>query len=140
MEKIMKMLIAILILSIVVVTIYYFTPKTFGKDLDPTSVDHIDVFDGNTGVAFTVENPDDIKHIVENIQSRSMKRSGISLGYSGYRFSVEYLDEDDKAVIPEFIINGENTIRKDPFFYRCDDQLCVEYLAELEGLSVSKDS
>ncbi|HJD30904.1 MAG TPA: hypothetical protein H9912_03080 [Candidatus Eisenbergiella stercorigallinarum] len=29
-------------------------------------------------------------------------------------------------------INSSNTIRKDPFFYRCDGDLCFDYLKELE--------
>ena len=29
-------------------------------------------------------------------------------------------------------INSSNTIRKDPFFYRCDGNLCFDYLKELE--------
>lgn len=43
------------------------TPKTFGKGVDPENVDHINVFDGNTGEGFTVDNAEDIKYIVENI-------------------------------------------------------------------------
>ena len=44
--------------------IYYCTPKTFGKGVNPSSVDHINVFDGNTGEGFTVDNAEDIKYIV----------------------------------------------------------------------------
>ena len=113
--------------------IYYFLPKTFGKGVDPSCVDHINVFDGNTGEGFTIDNPEDIKYIVENIQSKPMRRGGVSLGHMGYKFSVVYVDENDKAIVPIFFINSDDTIRKDPFFYRCDGGLCVDYLKELEN-------
>jgi hypothetical protein len=84
-------------------------------------------------MGFTIDNPEDIKYIVENIQSKSMRRSGISIGRVGYLFSITYVDSNDKAIVSTFFINGEDTIRKDPFFYRCDGGLCVDYLEELEN-------
>ena len=29
--------------------------------------------------------------------------------------------------------NGKDTIRKDPFFYKCNDELCFEYIKKLES-------
>lgn len=34
--------------------------------------------------------------------------------------------------IESFIINGVHTIRKDPFFYHSDGDLCYDYLKGLE--------
>lgn len=107
-------------------------PKTFGKNVDPSEVDHINVFDGNTGTGFTITNPDDIKYIVENIQSHSMKKAGISLGRMGYSFKIRYIDSNDKDVIPVFTLNSDDTIRKDPFFYVCNGGLCFDYIKECE--------
>ena len=59
---------------------YYFMPKKFGKNVNPSEVDHINVFDGNTGTGFTITDSEDIEYIVANIQGISMKRDGISLG------------------------------------------------------------
>lgn len=133
MRKKIAIVVSIILVLMIMATVYYFTPKTFGKGVNPSSVDHINVFDGNTGEGFTVDNAEDINYIVENIQSKSMKRGGISLGYMGYKFSVELVDKNDKAIVPIFFINGDNTIRKDPFFYYCDEELCIDYLAELEN-------
>ena len=66
-----------------------------------------------------------------------MRRGGISLGRMGYKFSVVLIDENDKAIVPIFFINSDNTIRKDPFFYYCDGGLCVDYLTELENKIVN---
>jgi hypothetical protein len=127
----------VLLVLIIVALVYYITPKTFGKGVNPTDVDHINVFDGNTGEGFTIENADDIKYIVENIQSKSMRRDGVSLGYVGWKFSIVFVDKNDKAITPIFFLNSDTTIRKDPFFYRCDGGLCIDYLEELENKMVN---
>ena len=132
MKKKITIVVSVLLALMIIGMVYYFTPKTFGKDVSPTSVDHINVFDGATGEGFTIDNTEDIKYIVENIQSKAMRRGGISLGHKGYKFSVVFVDGNDKAVAPIFFINSDSVIRKDPFFYHCDGGLCVEYLTELE--------
>ncbi len=125
----------IIILFLIILAIgYYFMPKTFGKNVNPSEVDHINVFDGNTGTGFTITNPEDIKYIVENIQNHTMKKDGISLGKVGYSFKISYIDSNDKDVIPIFIINSDDTIRKDPFFYVCDGGLCFDYIKDCEGI------
>ena len=86
-------------------------PKTFGKGIDISEVDHIKVFDGTTGDGFTIDEPEDIQYIVENIQSQSMKKDGISFGYTGYRFRINYMNKEDKNIVSEFIINSGDTIR-----------------------------
>ena len=52
-RKDVKKKIGILIVVIAVLIIlamgYYFMPKTFGKNVNPSAADHISVFDGNTG-------------------------------------------------------------------------------------------
>lgn len=66
------------ILSLLVLAaVCYSMPKTFGKNIAPSEVDHINVFDGNTGVAFLIEDPQDIQYIVETVQSHPMKRAGL---------------------------------------------------------------
>lgn len=129
-----KILVPVIVILLLVVcsAVYYFTPKTFGKKVNPNDVDHINIFDGNTGTGFTISDPEDIKYIVENIQSYPMKRDGISIGHMGYFLKISYIDSYDKDVIPLFYINSENTIRKDPFFYTCEGGLCVDYIKGLE--------
>ena len=132
----MKKKILILVIIIVVLLLgvvgYYFMPKTFGKNVNPSEVYHINVFDGNTGTDFTITDSEDIKYVVANIQGISMKKDGISLGRKGYSFRISYADSNDKDVIPVFILNSDNTIRKDPFFYVCEGGLCFDFLKECE--------
>ena len=89
------------------------------------------VFDGNTGESFDFSDTDEIRYVVENIQSAKMKKDTLSIGYTGYSFHISFFDESGKE-IESFIINSSDTIRKDPFFYRCDSDLCYDYLKGLE--------
>lgn len=123
----------VMLILIALAAAFYFTPKRFGKNVNPSDVDHINVFDGNTGVGFTIDDPEDIQYIVENIQNYQMKKDGVSLGKVGYNFKITYVDGNDKAIIPEIILNSDDTIRKDPFFYRCDGGLCFDYIKEIES-------
>lgn len=122
-----------MVILIVLATLLYFMPKTFGKNVEPSDVNHIEVFDGNTGVGFVIDNQEDIQYIVENIQSHQMKKDGISFGRMGYGLKLIFIDNNDKAIIPEIILNSDDTIRKDPFFYRCDGGLCFDYIKEIES-------
>ena len=47
-------------------------------------------------------------------------------------FKISYINSNDKDIIPVFILNSDNTICKDPFFYRCDGGLCFDYLKACE--------
>lgn len=133
MKKNAVIIICVIAVLAMALSAVYFIPKTFGKNVEPSEVAKINVFDGGTGVGFTVDNPEDIRYIVENIKGKTMKKNGLSIGKMGYGFRVEYIGNDGKAVIPEFIINSESDMRKDPFFYSCDGGLCFDYLMDLEG-------
>lgn len=130
----MKKKIAFLLIIVMIATglIWYLTPKTFAKNVNPDDVVQFSVFDGQTGTGFMVNDPTYIKMILRNLQNTPVKRSGISLGNMGYGFKIEGLDADGKTIIPIFIINSETTIRKDPFFYTCEGGLCFDFLKELE--------
>lgn len=122
-----------IIAAAIILIVWYFTPKTFLKRVDASEVISISVFDGNTGKEFIVEDTEEIKQIVENIQAVEMKRDNLSVGYSGYSFRMCFEGQNGK-VFDSFIINSPDTIRDDPFFYRCDDSLCFDYLKDLEDI------
>lgn len=127
-----KIIIISVLILIIVGVVWYLTPKTFAKGVNPDDVDKFSVFDGQTGTGFMVDDPTYIKMIVRNLQNTPVKRSGISLGNMGYGFKIEGLNANGKTIIPIFIINSETTIRKDPFFYTCEGGLCFDFLKELE--------
>ena len=93
----------------------------------------IEVFDGNTGKGFDIDAGADIARILDDLQSATLRREGISLGHMGERFRLTFYDMNDK-VLTHFTVNSETTIRRDPFFYRdSTDSLCVDVLEELEA-------
>ena len=111
---------------------WWATPVTFLKGVPADKVTSIEVFDGGTGIGFTVVAPEDIQYIVSNLQQASMQREKLSLGYMGTRFRLTFYD-DRGVPLETLIVNSAHTIRKDPFFYRDPDaSLCLDYLVSLE--------
>ena len=111
---------------------WWATPVTFLEGIPADTVTSIEVFDGGTGIGFTVVAPEDIQYIVSNLQQASMQREKLSLGYMGTRFRLTFYD-DSGVPLETLIVNSANTIRKDPFFYRDPDaSLCLDYLVSLE--------
>lgn len=68
MKKKLRILVILIAVLLVGTVGYYFMPKKFGKNVNPSEVDHINVFDGNTGTGFTITDSEDIEYIVANIQ------------------------------------------------------------------------
>ena len=111
---------------------WWATPVTFLEGIPADKVTSIEVFDGGTGIGFTVVAPEDIQYIVSNLQQASLQREKLSLGYMGTRFRLTFYD-DSGVPLETLIVNSANTIRKDPFFYRDPDaSLCLDYLVSLE--------
>ena len=131
-QKISLIIIVIVITATAILLIWYFSPKIFLGGVEPSDIKSISVFDGNTGKGFDISDTGEIRYIVENIRGNKMKRDNVSIGYTGWSFHVIFFDEAGKEM-ENFIINSVNTIRKDPFFYRCDGDLCFDYLKELEA-------
>jgi hypothetical protein len=134
-KKISLFLLVLVIAAIAISAAWYFSPKTFLSRVDPSNVKSISVFDGNNGNGFVIEDESEIQYIVENIQSIAMTREKVSVGYSGYTFRMKFYDSNGNEM-DSFIINSANTIRDDPFFYRCNGDLCFDYLKELEDAYV----
>ena len=88
-------------------------------NLDPNEVMEIVVFNGNSGNTTHIEDKEQIQHIIDNLNDVEVKRSRLSAGYSGYSFKVTiYLSDGNEAGDwNNFIINSDDTISKDPFFY-----------------------
>ena len=117
---------------IIPILLSLFIPKSFGKNIRIEDINHIYVFDGNNGKEFTISNRDDIEYIVNNIKNNKVKINSLSLGYMGYGLKIKYMDSKGKTLL-SFILNSKDTIRKDPFFYKCNGELCFEYIKKLES-------
>jgi hypothetical protein len=121
-----KVIIGILFVAAVVVgcLIWWNVPYTI-TDIDPSTVSKIEVFDGNTGKSLTIIDKNDIEYIITNLNSLSLNKEKLSLGYMGYSFKTKIFG-DDGALYKEFIINSNAMIRKDPIIYR-DSSKSIDY-------------
>ena len=73
MKKI-RLIIAIVFVLIAALVIWYFMPTTFLSNVNPSDIRSISVFDGNTGERFDFSDAEEIRYVVENIQSTRMKK------------------------------------------------------------------
>ena len=124
----------IVVLLIVFGFVWWNSKTVFLKSLSSDNISVITVRNGRTGNRFEVSNEDDISYIVENIQCHSFHKSGISLFRMGTWLTLSFTNEHGK-IVSEFIINGNDIIRHDPFFYQIDSgdmQDITDYLTNLE--------
>lgn len=113
----------IIVLSVVIIlfagiAVWYHMPGDL-MNLDHNEVAEIVVFNGNTGNTTHIKDKEQIQHIIDNLNEVKIKRKKLSTGYSGYSFKITiYLSNGKEADgWNNFVINSDDTIRKDPFFY-----------------------
>lgn len=118
MKKKISILLSVVLILLVGIAIWYHAPINL-MNLDANEVMEIVVFNGNSGNTTHIEDKEQIQHIIDNLNDVEVKRSRLSAGYSGYSFKVTiYLSDGNEAGDwNNFIINSDDTIRKDPFFY-----------------------
>ena len=118
MKKKIVILLSIVAVLLVGVIVWYNVPIDL-MNLDANEVMEIVVFNGNSGNTTHITDQEQIQYIIENLNDVEVKRSKLSVGYSGYSFKVTiYLSDGNEAADwNNFIINSDYTIRKDPFFY-----------------------
>ncbi len=85
--------------------------------IKPEKVSKIEIFDGGTGKSTSITEQKDIEHIIQNLNSVTVNKKGISLFYLGYSFRTTIYKTNGK-VYKKFILNSGDTLRKDPFFYQ----------------------
>lgn len=117
MKKKISILSVVLIL-LVGIAVWYNVPIDL-MNLDTNEVMEILVFNGNSGKTTHIEDKEQIHHIIDSLNDVEVKRLKPSIGYSGYSFKITiYLSDGNEADDwNNFIINSDDTIRKDPFFY-----------------------
>lgn len=130
-----KLLIILLIICIILISgvVWYIKPLNL-LELNPDNVSKISIFDGNTGIALSITEKEDITYIINNLNAIVLKKDGISTGFTGYSFKTTiYLKNGEEAGgWNNFIINSEDTIRKDPFFYKVvEGEIDYQYIRRL---------
>lgn len=128
-QKLIGVLYAIVV--IIIGSLIWWNVPCSLTNIEPSEVSKIEVFNGNTGKLITIIDIPDIEHIIKSLNTVSIKKEKISLGYMGYSFLTKIYNING-TVYKEFIINSNNTIRKDPFFYRdSSENIDFEYIEKL---------
>jgi len=110
---------------------WFFSPVTFMKGVDATSVAYVEIFDGNTGDESRVTSQEVISHVLDNLAENPARRSGISVLEMGYRFRLTFVGTDGSE-LGQVTINNESTIRGSVFVYTSENAtLCFDYLWDL---------
>ena len=119
--KKLKYILLAAVLCVLAAAVWYSMPVKL-LDIDPDSVAKITIFDGNQGRQIEVTDAAMVRRVAENLDSVTVRRRGISLGYTGYRFRVEVYTQNGDGVKPaaRFIVNAADSVRKDPLFYRVE--------------------
>lgn len=116
MKKKLFLTLVILLLVVIVGVVWYITPSKFLKNVSADDIKFIHIFNGNNGSNYTIGEKQQISYIVENLQNISFEKSGLSFGKKGYLYRLTFEDTEGK-IIDKFIINSNDTLRNDPFFY-----------------------
>ena len=133
MHKKIKYLFIIPAIAAGIVILLWQLPTYFLRDTEPEEIASIHIFNGNSGNEFEVTDTEDIAFITEHIRQSAFKKDRCSLMYSGFLYRMHFVHADGQK-IQSFIVNSDDTIRKDPFFYTCDGNMgVVAYLEHLEN-------
>ena len=133
MNKKVKIVIAVLAVLAAGVLLWYNMPIKL-MDLKPEKVMEITVFNGNTGNVTHITDKEEIENMINDLNDVKLKRDKLSTGYTGFSFKITiYLTDGNEADgWNNFIINSEDTIRKDPFFYRVTEgNIDYEYIESI---------
>lgn len=131
--KTKKLIIALVALVIPVSLIIWTRPNHFLDDIKSENIHAISVRDGSTGKDFEITGQEDITFIVEKIQAQSFKKDGLSIFNMGTLYTMHFYDAD-KKLIAKFILNSNDTLRKDPFFYKATSTMSglIEYFSTIK--------
>ncbi len=133
MNKKVKIVIAVLAVLAAGVLLWYNMPIKL-MDLEPEKVMEITVFNGNTGNVTHITDKEEIENMINDLNDVKLRRDKLSTGYTGFSFKITiYLTDGNEADgWNNFIINSEDTIRKDPFFYRVTEgNIDYEYIESI---------
>lgn len=117
MKKKVSIVIGVVTMFMILCFIAWMAPSNFLKGFNAENIAMISVRDGSTGNNFEIINQEDIAFIVVRIQSQTFKKDGVSMFLMGTLYTMRFFDSNDRLVA-EFILNSDDTIRKDPFFYK----------------------
>lgn len=127
-------LLGVVVLLIGFASVWWNSETVFLKSIPSDSISVIQVRNGRTGNRFTISSQQDVSYVVETMQGCSFHKSGISLFRMGTWLTLSFIDADGNTV-EELIVDENDVIRDDPFFYAIDHgdmEDITDYVTNLE--------
>lgn len=124
MNRVLYCISGIAIFLFISITLWLNLP-THITNISPSEVSKIDIRDGSNGKTTSIESRPEIEHIIDNLNNVSLKKDRLSIGYVGWSFNLKIYKGNGK-LYKEFVINSDEYVRKDPFFYK-DSSKSIDY-------------
>lgn len=119
------------VVTIVILAVGWFKWPVRLTKVDASEVGLIVLLDGNTGNRVEISDTETIDILMEEFRSVKMQRERLSAFSGGYHIWVR-ICKPDMEIVSDFTINGNDYIKKDPFFYTISkESIDVEYLEQL---------
>jgi hypothetical protein len=100
-------------------------------NIDYTEVNRIEITDGNTGKDIEIIDKDNIKHIIESLNSVAFRKYKYSLFRMGYTFNTKIYDNNGKFR-KNIVINSDEDIRYNSYSYRAiTNRIDYEFILDL---------
>lgn len=128
-KPVSRWLLALLIPLCALLPLLFLTDPGLTLSRSAERVEAVEIFDGKTGRALTVTDREQIGRLVALTNGLQLRRGGVSLGYTGYRFRIRFTPAGSAQ--NGFILNAPDTVRKDPFFYSVQDNGLYAYIEAL---------
>lgn len=133
-------IIGCILLLYALLLVWWFMPTHFLRGVESQQVAAIEVFNGNNGNKFEITDSEDITYIIDHIQQQPFHKTQLSLFYIGTLYQMRFMGADGNE-IDHFFVNSYRLIRRDPFFYECDESMgVIEYMENLEKTQFPKES
>ena len=93
----MKIICIVLSLILIFGAVYYFSPTSLLEDVVADEVGCIVVQHGSSGARFTVVGDGEIRAILQNLQSVTVKRDGLSIKEDGFGYQLTLMDQQGQS-------------------------------------------
>lgn len=138
-RKVLLGILCVLLIAVAGALIFWFSPRYFLKSVKPESVSKITVFNGVTGQKFEIDNPTDVRIIVENIQNTKMRCYEIVLGFGGFSYELRFFDEKGKEIITPLVITGDRVLHKGAIAYEGDLEALKGYIKAVQKVKFPEE-
>lgn len=114
-----------LFIGIITYCVYSLTGERKIVDIDPEIVSKIDVFDGGTGKAISIDGKEDIERVISNLNNITFIKDKSSKEFLGFSFSISIYDNKVR-LYKQLVINSNDTIVYKDYFYK-DKLKSIDY-------------